>query len=145
MSILNANQVKLGNIVSLDAGEFRIIGGAYGSVTKYYLVNTSTNEFSKKADSIEELLGDEEVLVISGVAQTRATFNLTESEPEVGSLFVAMIGYDEGVPSMELRQVIGSENGDKFFAIDPVTGARKTKTKSSMRDVFNAYDEVLAL
>lgn len=143
--MLNSNQVQLGNVIKTQEGTFRVIGGAYGSVESYYLLDVDALKWSRKANSIDELLESIEIISVHGVVAMDYTITLNEDEPEVGAFFVALVFDEDGEAEMELRQIIGSVDEDKFFAIDPVTGARKTRTKDSIEEVIDAYDKVLSL
>lgn len=138
--MLNASQVKLGNEIMTGEKElFRVIGGAYGTVENYYLLNDN-NMFVKKADTIEELLDGVEVFAIGEIVNSYKTNLDAEDDANIGDLFVALT--DNG---LEARVIVGSADGSKFFAIDPITGLRKSRTKNSIEELMASYDEVLVL
>lgn len=135
--MLNASQVNLGNVVMLSDGEkLRVVGGVYGTSEYYCLINED-KLVVEKAETLEELLEDKEIVLIAKASARVENMDFeADREIEEGTLFMALVA-----GQLEVREIIGYEDDEeKFFAIDPRTGERKTRTKKSAMDVVLAYD-----
>lgn len=146
MKTLNANQVELGNVfVGLNyRGEEvvrRLVGGTYGTVTKYFLIDESGNLKSRKRDTVEEVLEGFKIRTITADEGDKIRGEeKTIEEAKVGDFFIAVS--ENG--SIVKRQLVGGHayGVDIYFSIDE-NGKRCSRTRETVQDVLNNYEEVV--
>lgn len=140
-NLLNAGQVELGNVILAKnyKGEDvvrRLVGGTYGSVTKFFLIDADTLELkSRKRDTKEEVLDGFDIYAISAVnTEVEGT---VKKDYELGDTFYANV---DG--SLVARKVVGGHayGEDIFFAIDDATGKRCSRTKTTVEEVLEGYE-----
>lgn len=142
--MLKSTQVELGNVIVAKnyRGEVvtrRLVGGTYGSVTKWFLIDAYTSELkSRKRDTAEEVLEGFEILGISGV-KTKEEGALVRNigDYKLGDLFFII---KDG--ELTARQVVGGHayDDDVYFAIDPHTGKRCSRTRETLDEVLESYE-----
>lgn len=145
-NLLNGTQVELGNIFVGEnyRGERvarQLVGGTYGTVTKFFLIDADTNELkSRKCDTKEAVLEGFKIEAIHAVNQNVG--GVEKEEYQLGDIFYIMT--EEGLVA---RQVVGGHayDTDIYFAIDPKTGERKSRTKETMEEVLESYEIELIL
>ena len=142
--MLNINQVELGNVIFAknfkgERVERRLVGGAYGECVKWFLVDAETMELkSHTRETKEEVLeGFEIQAIVSYDLQEKGTVCKDINEYELGDLFYII---REG--ELTARMVVGGTAYDDtvYFAIDPHTGKRVSRTKTSIEEVLDCYD-----
>lgn len=147
--MLKSTQVELGNVIVAKnyRGEVvtrRLVGGTYGSVTKWFLIDADTSELkSRKRDTAEEVLEGFEILGISAVkVKEEGTLTKDISEVKVGDLFYVVIDGE-----LTARELVGgyAYDTDIYFAIDPHTGKRCSRTRETVEEVLDGYEIEFAL
>lgn len=149
-NLLNAGQVELGNVILAEnyRGERvsrRLVGGTYGTVTKYFLIDEETFELkSRKRDTIEEVLDGFKIVGI--IASGKVVEGTKKDNYELGDLFLAIV---DG--KLVTRQIVGgqaySHEGQEpiYFAIDVETGKRCSRTRTSIEEVLKHYEVEMIL
>lgn len=145
-NLLNGTQVELGNVIIAQnyRGEEvarRLVGGTYGTVTKFFLIDVDTNELkSRKQDTKEAVL--EGFRITSVHAYGNEIGGVEKETYELGDIFYIMT--EDGLVA---RQVVGGHayDADIYFAIDPKTGERKSRTRETMEEVLDSYEIELIL
>lgn len=150
MNTLQTTQVALGNVFTgfNYRGEEiarRLVGGAYGTVTKYFLVDCDGNLKSRVRETIEEVLDGfeiESVQAFTNCDSYGGEVSLEIDDIEVGDLAIVEV---DG--SAYVRQLVGGVAYDKetYFMIDFNTGERKSRTRETIEEVLNGYDKVVAI
>lgn len=142
--MLKSTQVELGNVIVAKnyRGEVvtrRLVGGTYGTVTKWFLIDADTSELkSRKRDTAEEVLEGFEILGISSVKIKEAgELSKNVSEYELGDFFYVVLNGE-----LTAREVVGGHayDTDIYFAIDPHTGKRCSRTKETLEEVLESYE-----
>lgn len=143
-------QVRLGNLFLAEnhKGEMverRVVGGLFGTVEKYFTIDTKGKLKSNARDTIEEVLEDYEIKAVS-VAQ----FETEDSKmflPNDFDKITIKRGMVLGVlldGQLVYRQIVGGKQFDTtaWFAIDPETGVRKSKTTyNDSQEVLDSYGD----
>ena len=151
-NLLTASQVKLGNVFLATncKGEEvirRVVGGTFGTVTKYFTLDTQDKLKSNARETIEEVLEGYEIKAVS--VQNFVVSNYTAIDPEEienfkrGDVLVCTVNGET-----VYRELVGGKQFDTtaWFAIDPVTGERKSKTTyADSNEVAEQYDIALVL
>lgn len=143
-NLLNAGQVQLGNIIFANnyKGEEvvrRVVGGAYGDVTKFFLIAENGKLKSRKRDTLEEVLENFEITAIVAPQLNGAVIggvSLDLEDAAVGSMLLVEINGE-----IVYRQLVGgyAYGEDIYFTIDPVTGKRTSRTQQSVSEVLEGY------
>lgn len=142
--MLNLNQVELGNVFfgvnyRGERVERRLVGGVYGTCEKWFLVDAETMELkSRTRETKEEVLeGFEIQAIVSYDIKEKGEICKNLEEYELGDLFFIL---KDG--ELTARMVVGGTAYDDtvYFAIDPHTGKRVSRTKTSIEEVLEAYD-----
>lgn len=150
MKNLLVGQVRLGNLFLAEnhKGEMverRVVGGLFGTVEKYFTVDTKGNLKSNARDTIEEVLEDYEIKAVSV-----AKFETEDSKmflPNDFDKITIKRGMVLGVlldGQLVYRQIVGGKQFDTtaWFAIDPETGVRKSKTTyNNSQEVLDSYGD----
>lgn len=143
-NLLNGNQVELGNVIVAEnyrgeVVERRLVGGIYGTCEKWFLIDARTMELkSRTRETKEEVL---EGFNIKGVFSTdvkeQGEVCRDLDNYELGDLFFIV---KDG--ELTARMVVGGTAYDDtvYFAIDPHTGKRVSRTKASIEEVLDCYD-----
>lgn len=152
MSNLLATQVQLGNVFTAinHKGEIvsrRLVGGKFGSVTKYFTLDQDNKLKSNAKSTIEEVLDGYAIKAV-GIYEFSVTgltaYDLEDIENfRRGDILVVNI---DG--ATEYRQLSGGKQFDTtaWFSIDPVTGARTSKTTyADSNEVAENYDIKMVL
>lgn len=142
--MIKTTQIELGNVIygKNYRGEDvtrRLVGGVYGTVEKWFLIDPATYELkSRVRENKEEVLEGFEIEAVSDskfVESGEVVKNIEEYV--LGDLFYSII---DG--SLTARQVVGGCAYDNtvYFAIDPHTGKRCSRTKETVEEVLEGYD-----
>lgn len=151
MNKLQTSQIALGNIFigTNYRGEEvtrRLVGGTYGTVTKYFLIDLEGNLKSRKRDTIEEVLDGFDikgVKVVNDYDSYAGVTTLDTSDVEVLDLIIVK---NEDRDKLVRQIVGGTAYGETiYFAIDLNTGKRVSRTRETIQDVLNGYEEVIAV
>ena len=143
-NLLNVNQVELGNVfagINYRGEEVlrRLVGGTYGSVTKWFLIDAKTFELKSRVQKTkEEVLEGFEIEAVSSVEFVEAGHIVKDiKECELGDVFYVYLNGE-----LTPRQVVGGHayGEDVYFAIDPNTGKRCSRTKETMEEVLDSYE-----
>lgn len=149
---LTANQVQVGNVFMAinhkgEMVERRLVGGTFGTVTKYFTLDAENKLKSNARGTIEEVLDGYGIKSIE--PYDFCITGRTAYAPEDIDCFrrgdVILVNVDG---ETVYRQLSGGKQFETtaWFAIDPITGERKSKTTyENSDDVANAYDIKLVL
>lgn len=154
--MLKASQVELGNIIVAenhkgDVVSRRLVGGKFGSVTKYFMIDIEGNLKSNARATIEEVLDGYAIELIANEdfsASGRTYIDANDLDEleftfRKGDILVAYVD-DELV----YRQIVGGKQFDTkaWFTIDPATGKRTSKTTyNNLDEVVEAYEFIAVL
>lgn len=143
-NLLNAGQVQLGNVIFADnyRGEEvirRVVGGAYGTVTKFFLTDEAGNLKSRKRDTIEEVLEGFKIKSISATTEMNnphGEVSLDIEDVNVGDLLIIDLDGEKA-----FRFIVGghSYGEDIYFTVDINTGKRTSRTNTSIEAVLEGY------
>lgn len=151
-NLLCADQVRLGNVFLAEnhKGELvtrRLVGGTFGTVTKYFTLDENEHLKSNARETIEEVLDGYDILAVS-----TAKFDIKKCVPvtpeEVEKFKRGDVLLVEVDGDLVYRQIVGGKQFDTtaWFTIDPFTGERKSKTTYENSDeVAESYDIKLVL
>ena len=151
-NLLSTSQVQLGNVFLATncKGEEvmrRLVGGTFGTVTKYFTLDMQGKLKSNARETIEEVLDGYEIKALS--VYDFVVSNYTAIDPEEienfkrGDILVCTVNGET-----VYRELVGGKQFDTtaWFAIDPVTGERKSKTTyTDSNEVAEQYDITLVL
>lgn len=144
--MLKSSQVELGNVIlgtnyrGEEVARY-LVGGTYGTVEKWFLLDADTLELKSRARATkEEVLEGFEIGAIVDrefVENGEFTTEFDIEEIEVGSLFYAIVD-EKLVP----RVMVGGLAYGKeiYFTIDPKTGKRCSRTRESIEEVLEHYN-----
>lgn len=147
--MLKSTQIELGNVFygknyREENVQRRLVGGVYGTNEKWFLVDPVTFELkSRVRESKEEVLEGFEIEAVSdAIFVERGELVKDIKEYVLGDLFYAIVDGE-----ITARQVVGGTAYDNtvYFAIDPHTGKRCSRTKESVEEVLNGYNVELIL
>lgn len=152
MKNLLAGQVRLGNVFLAEnnRGELvqrRLVGGQFGSVTKYFTIDEESKLKSNARGTIEEVLEGYEIKSIASYGLDISGMTIVQKE-DIEDLVIKR-GLVLGVlieGELVYRELVGGKQFDTtaWFAIDPATGERKSKTTyENSREVLESYEDNL--
>lgn len=142
--MLKSTQVELGNVFygknyREENVIRRLVGGVYGTCEKWFLVDPETHELkSRVRETKEEVLDGFEIEAISDAIYVEHGEVVKNIEEYVlGDLFYSILDGE-----LTARQVVGGTAYDNtvYFAIDPHTGKRCSRTRESVEEILNGYD-----
>lgn len=150
MKNLLVGQVRLGNLFLAEnhKGEVvqrRVVGGLFGTVEKYFTVDMEGKLKSNARETIEEVLEDYEIKAVS--VSEFDTEDLRMFLPNDFDKVKIKRGIIVGVlldGQLVYRQIVGGKQFDTtaWFAIDPATGVRKSKTTyNDSQEVLDSYGD----
>lgn len=150
MKNLLVGQVRLGNLFLAEnhKGEVvqrRVVGGLFGTVEKYFTVDMEGKLKSNARETIEEVLEDYEIKAVS--VSEFDTEDLRIFLPNDFDKVKIRRGIVVGVlldGQLVYRQIVGGKQFDTtaWFAIDPETGVRKSKTTyNDSQEVLDSYGD----
>lgn len=150
MKNLLVGQVRLGNLFLAEnhKGEVvqrRVVGGLFGTVEKYFTVDMEGKLKSNARETIEEVLEDYEIKAVS--VSEFDTEDLRMFLPNDFDKVKIKRGIIVGVllgGQLVYRQIVGGKQFDTtaWFAIDPETGVRKSKTTyNDSQEVLDSYGD----
>ena len=141
--MLKSSQVELGNVIygvnyRGESVKRRLVGGIYGTVEKWFLIDADTFELkSRTRETKEEVLEGFEIEGITSVEFIpQGMINTNVDEYEFGDLIYVRLD-DELVPRLIVGGVAYGE--EIYFAIDPLTGKRCSRTRGTMEEVLESY------
>lgn len=142
--MLKLNQVELGNVFygvnyRGENVKRRLVGGTYGTVEKWFLIDADTFELkSRVRETKEEVLEGFEIEAISSTDFVpRGMVSTNVEEFEFGDIFYARID-EELVPRLIVGGLAYGE--EIYFTIDPSTGKRCSRTRESIEEVLEHYE-----
>lgn len=150
MKNLLVGQVRLGNVFLAEnhKGEVvqrRVVGGLFGAVEKYFTIDLNGKLKSNARATIEEVLEDYEIKAVSvcGLNTDDATMYLPNDFDKVkikrGIILGVLLDGE-----LVYRELVGGKQFDTtaWFAIDPETGLRKSKTTyENTQEVMESYGD----
>lgn len=150
MKNLLVGQVRLGNLFLAEnhKGEVvqrRVVGGLFGTVEKYFTVDMEGKLKSNARETIEEVLEDYEIKAVS--VSEFDTEDLRMFLPNDFDKVKIKRGIIVGIlldGQLVYRQIVGGKQFDTtaWFAIDPETGVRKSKTTyNDSQEVLDSYGD----
>lgn len=147
--MIKSTQVALGNVIIAknhrgELVERRLVGGKFGSVTKYFTLDRNGNLKSNARKTIEEVLEGYEIMTIHDAefdVNGKRFFELEAIEKfRKGMILQVIVDGD-----IEYRALVGGKQFDTkaWFTINPETGERTSKTTyNNLDELVSAYDVV---